>query len=74
MVDLEKEIFRVVMLIFVEEPIGLSGTENMVYLHGGWHLVSLYTVSELKNLRKKGKNQAFYEVVEGMKITQTLHE
>ena len=56
MVDLEKEIFRVVMLIFVEEPIGLSGTENMVYLHGGWHRVSLYTVSELKNLWKKGKN------------------
>ena len=56
MVDLEKEIFRVVMLIFVEEPIGLSGTENMVYLHGGWHRVSLYTVSELKNLQIKGKN------------------
>ena len=59
MVDLEKEIFRVVMLIFVEEPIGLSGTENMVYLHGGWHLVSLYTVSELKNLQTKGKINSF---------------
>ena len=64
MVDLSEYIARVVRLLltflFTDEPIGSAGKENWVYLQGGRHPVSLYTVSILKNLR--------------MKIKLTLHE
>ena len=52
MVDLEKWISRVVKLVFIDESIGLIGTENSVYLQGGWHPVSPYIVSILVTLKK----------------------